>query len=221
MIDVEIKLDDLLKWAEYADEIRASTPKSIAKALNAFGDGMKLGLIDYLAAASGLDPEQVSSVTQVDEATSGDLQYHVDASRALLTDADEWRRPWDSRPSDSQFEQQILLNIETQPGCCDICEQAAEEGPYTAEQISEMAAKWKDFVPTGLSWLTALTRSAVTNLLHPNCRCGTSQWRSTDRSIPVRFDGGDKMLTPDEIGHELAKSVLHDWIEDIRVIVKD
>jgi hypothetical protein len=143
----------------------------------------------------------------------------MDASQALVKNAEEWRRPWQIG-SDTTFAQSILLDIITQSDCCEVCARAAQEGPYTTEQVSELAALWKDFVPTGLSWMDALSRAPVTNLLHPNCRCTTQQHVEGEQKIPVVFGGHAQMMAPEELGQRLGQVVMAGVMDTVRTVLK-
>lgn len=214
MIELEINTDDLLKWSRYMNEIPKRTPAAIARGLNRFGVNVKAAMMDYLAAETGLSSEQINSVTSVEEASAGSLRWAMDASRALLNDADEWRRPW-VNSADHTFQQEILLNIVTQPNACDICTTAASHSPYTAEEISNMAATWANFVPAA----AAIQNAPVTNLLHPNCHCVTTSWDVTRRRLPIVFGGVEQMMTTDEIGRELGRIVLDELEGEIAAIL--
>jgi hypothetical protein len=219
MIIIELDTSDVAKWSGYFDAMAQQTPGAMARGLNNFGAHVKHTVLDYLSATTGLDVEAINSATVVLEASPGHLAWEMDAGRALLNDSDDWRRGWNSRPSDDQFDSQLLVDIVTQPGCCDVCAREAEGGPYTIEQVNELAAEWANFVPTGLSWLEALTRAPVTNMIHPNCRCTTKPHESAEQQSTFG-KAADHILTPQELGKGLPKAVLDEVVTTFRAVVR-
>lgn len=223
MIEFSIDWSDVLDWVQRAATVPARTPIAIARGLNSFGAKMKAAMLQYLSAVTGLAQADIESTSVFEEATTGRLTWKMDASQALLINSDQWQlRPWHESFSDNSFESSILLDIVTQDGCCDVCLTASAEGPYTAEQINTIAAVYADFVPTGLSWLTAMSRVPTTNLLHPNCRCTTRQTTDMgERQLPFTGDDGTMtMETYDEIGDELAKTVMDELVVEIKDVFK-
>ena len=65
-------------------------------------------------------------------------------------------------------------------GSAQVCAQAAENSPYTVEDINTLAAKWKDLQPPHLA------AGEMTNLIHPYCRCRTMPWIQS-RRLNVQF----------------------------------
>ena len=181
MIHVQIETDDLLKWAGYFDELPKKTPEAIARALNSVGGNVLEISVDYFAEGTGLDAADVRPLIEVREATAGSLRWVMDAGAVALMDSPNWERPWD-KPGDNTFSQQQLLQIVTSNDTkvCEVCAQAAENSPYTVEDINALAAKWKDFHPPqpGVG--------EMTNLIHPYCRCCTVPWIQS-RRLNVQF----------------------------------
>lgn len=217
MVIIELDTSDVEKWAGYFDAIAARTPYGIARGLNNYGQHIKGVVFEYLSATTGLDVEAISSVSVIHEADANHLAWEMDASRALLQDSDNWNRPWPQRPSDDEFESQILVDIVTQPGCCEVCSNEAAGGPYTLEQINELAAEWANFVPTGLSWLEALTRAPVTNMIHPNCRCTTKTHEGQEQTFN---NSTAHILTPRDMSAGLPKAVLDEVVTEFRAVVR-
>lgn len=181
MIHVQIETDDLLKWAGYFDELPKKTPEAIARALNSVGGNVLEISVDYFAEGSGLDAVDVRPLIEVQEATAGSLRWMMDASSVVLMDSPNWERPW-AKPGDNTFSLQQMLQIVTSGDgrVCAVCAQAAENSPYTVEDINALAAKWKDFEPPHP------VVGERTNLIHPNCRCSTIPWIQS-RQLNVQF----------------------------------
>ena len=163
VIEVSVKTDEILKWARFLQEIPKRTPRAIANSLNAAGDEILRQSIDYLAEMTGLDAPDVQNAIEVKKATPSNLEWSMDASAITLEESPNWERPWD-KPGDKTFQSQQLLKIITSEDhkVCPICEEAAENSPYTPEDINALAAKWKDYTPP------YPVEGPRTNLLHPN-----------------------------------------------------
>jgi hypothetical protein len=202
MIQLEIDADDLLKWARFMEEVPKKTPAAIARALNTVGDNVLRVSTDYLAESTGLDTVDIMPLITVKEATPQDLSWSMDARAITLQPSPNWERPWES-PGDQTFQSQQLLQIVTSgdDNVCPVCAQAALDSPYTAEDISALAARWKDYEPSTPSL------GELTNLLHPRCRCVTMPWQSS-RQLNVNFAATPPMapvtMTAKDIGEALA-----------------
>ena len=87
---------------------------------------------------------------------------------------------------------------------CEICAHAAENSPYTVEDINMLAAKWKDFQPPHP------VVGERSNLIHPNCRCRTVPWDAS-RQQNVTFASAPSsppvVLTGREIVEAFATEV--------------
>jgi hypothetical protein len=199
MTEININTDDLLKWARAFEQVPKHTHAAIARAINAIGAQIENAAVAYVAEQSDLNPTDVMGMIHVDRATPGNLVWEMDASAVALQQM-EWSKPWE-KTGDHTFGQGVLLNIITceDETVCEICKDAAENGPYSAEEIQNLALKWKDYVPP------ASVKGDRTNLLHPNCRCSTQQWKSM-RRVPVTFGKGGlpQMLTAGQIGRALG-----------------
>jgi hypothetical protein len=200
-MEISINTNDLLKWARAFDEVPRRTHAAIARALNAVGTQIERSAAQYVAEQSDLDPNDVMGMIDVTEATPDNLTWEMNATAVALSQQ-EWSKPWD-KSDDHTFDQSTLLNIVTShdESVCEICQEAADGGPYSAEEIQNLALKWANYVPP------ASVKGERTNLLHPNCRCSTKQWSSL-RRMPVMFGkpGGSppEMLTAGQIGREVA-----------------
>lgn len=144
--------------------------------LNKLGTSALQTSTDYLSGQTGLDSVDVRNAIQVHEATPQDLMWSMDARSITLEPSPNWERPWEA-PGDNTFNQQQLLQIITMNDVkvCQVCAQAAENSPYTVEDINKLAAEWKDFEPP------YLVGGDRTNLCHPNCRCRTVPWNASRR----------------------------------------
>jgi hypothetical protein len=200
-MEISINTDDLLKWARAFDEVPKHTHAAIARALNAIGAQIERGAAEYVAEQSDLDPNDVMGMIDVTMATPDDLTWEMNAT-AVSLQQQEWSKPWD-KSGDHSFDQTTLLNIITcgDGKVCEICQEASEGGPYSAEEIQNLALKWANYVPP------ASVTGVRTNLLHPNCRCSTQQWRSL-RKTPVTFGktgaSPPELLTARQIGRAVA-----------------
>jgi dipeptidyl aminopeptidase/acylaminoacyl peptidase len=182
VIHVQIETDDLLKWAGYFDELPKKTPDAIARALNSVGGNVLEISVDYFAEGSGLDAVDVRPLIEVHEATAGSLRWMMDASAVVLMDSPNWERPWDKPDTGGNFQAQQTLQIVTSGDgrVCAVCAQAAEDSPYTVEDINKLKAKWKDWNPPRPG------AGEMTNLIHPYCRCRTVPWIQS-RRLNVQF----------------------------------
>lgn len=182
VIEVSVKTDEILKWARFMQEIPKRTPRAIANSLNAAGDEILRQSIDYLADMTGLDVPDVQNAIAVRRATPSRLEWSMDASAITLEESPNWERPWESSSGDKSFKSQQLLKIITSEDfkVCPVCEEAAENSPYTPEDINKLAAKWKDYEPPHP------VEGPRTNLVHPNCRCVTVPWE-VSRRLNVNF----------------------------------
>jgi hypothetical protein len=200
---VKANFDALLKWSRYLDEVPKRTRPAIANALNDYGRGVARSKAEAVAAETGLDPDDVLNLIEVDEATADNLVWKMDASK-VATPPPDWERPWEKR-SDSAFQQQTLVKIVTSGDAttCEICRDAASKNPYTMEEINTLAAKWQHWEPE------AGIVGERTNLLHPNCRCIIQPWQQT-RRMSVRFGARgapEELLNARQLGRRVADEI--------------
>jgi hypothetical protein len=213
-----IKVDgsDLLRWARFYEDMPRHTKRAVARALNAFGEGIVRETVRIIADKNGWDPDVVRQRLVVQEADEHDLEFVMDAS-AVVSSSQDWNRPWDQRET-TAFEQDTLVKIVT---CddgydCQVCQQIAAEGPYTMSQVLEMQAVWADYVPPTPN----IAPGPITNLIHPRCRCSSAPW-SSYRRLPVNFqgDGGNVGSAPQHLMtmKQLARAVKDEIVTEIKV----
>lgn len=205
MIEIKIQVDDLLKWGAQLEEFGKETPIMFSRVLNKLGGSALQTSTDYLSAQTGLDSVDVRNAIQVHEASPQDLMWSMDARSITLEPSPNWERPW-QKPGDNTFNAQQLLQIVTSGDStvCEICARAAENSPYTVEDINMLAAKWKDFQPPHP------VVGERSNLIHPNCRCRTIPWAAS-RQQNVTFASAPSsppvLLTGQEIVEAFATEV--------------
>lgn len=203
-MDIDIDASSLLKWAGILEGLPRANRPAIATALNQLGDGILSELAENYAAATGLDATDVRAQIQTQEARPDSLHWSADASALKLT-GDDWSKPWTVN-TDNTFAQPMLLSIVTSGDecVCPICEAAAENGPYTPDEIAALAAKYADYVPP------QSVTGERTNLIHPNCRCVVQNFRSY-RRLPVTFqkpgNAPPELLTMKQLGTKVADAL--------------
>lgn len=205
MIEIDIKIEDLLHWARDVEDIHRKIPPTVADALNAVGVNVLNKSVQWLSESTGLTPADITSLVSVKEATSQDLTWKMDATAATLMAGPS--QPWTS-PGDKTFDSQQLLNIVTSGDehVCPICEAAAEASPYTVEDIQALAAKWANYQPPTPN----LVVGDITNLLHPRCRCATQPWqvyRRLNVTFPDNPGEPPVVLSMRELGETLAREL--------------
>jgi hypothetical protein len=188
-VKLKVNVDELLNWGRFGEQMSQRTPAAIARALNAYGEGVAKGAAQRIAEKTGIDINTIAETITIKRATPDDLKWSMDASMLSPPDA-RWSRPWESR-NEKAFEQDTLVNIITvEDDCvCEACEEAASKGPYTMAEVRDLQAKWADFVPKTLGG------GVRTNLIHPNCRCTIQSWKSL-RKVPVMQQGTPKPGAP-------------------------
>jgi hypothetical protein len=209
VIKFDIDTSALLKWARFLDQIPKKTKAAAARALNAYGDEVVRGTAQALADKTGLDVNDVGNLIVVDPATPDHLNWVMDAS--AVYPSNDQSRVWEGRDT-NEFEKNTLLKIVPfDDQACEICQEAAENSPYTLEQIGEMQAKWEDYTPPGQ--LTA--PGPRTNLVHPHCRCQPQPWASARRA-PI--SSGDMSEGPPQLfsGRQLGRKFADELRMELR-----
>jgi hypothetical protein len=183
---IEVDTSDLLKWARYLQTIPRKTNPAIARALNSVGDNAVKTATAYIADQMGFDPDDVADMIIVKRAAPDDLSFEINMSN-IYQSGDS--RPWEGRDgSDSSFEQNTLVKIVTSgdEAVCQKCLDAAENSPYTLEEVNDMNPLHID--ATG----------ERTEIVHPLCRCIIQNWQAT-RQLPVRLSGVGGASAPPEL----------------------
>jgi hypothetical protein len=205
VINVNIDFEDLLKWGRFMETVPRKTPAALARALNTVGDNVLRTSVEYLSDSTGLATNDIEPMITVHRATPSNLEWSMDASAITLNPSPNWQRPWES-PGDNTFNTNQLLNIVTSGDdtVCPICEQAAENSPYTVADINALAAKWANYTPPHP------VVGERTNLIHPNCRCVTQPWNATRRlrvEFPDRPAHPPTVLTMRQLGEAVAEEL--------------
>jgi hypothetical protein len=199
-VEFSIEDSDILKWARSAGEIGLETDPAIARALNAFGERVVDTAVAAIEDATG--QQDVRSLITVYQADANNLAWEMDARAAAPGQSgDSGDREWRDT-GDNTFATGQLLNIITcaDEATCPVCEEIAANGPYTVQQINDMAMKWANYVPPDT------VKGERTNLLHPNCRCAVQAWQST-RRLPVTMGPRGtpaKLMTAEQVGKAVA-----------------
>lgn len=212
-MEIQFNVDDLLKWARAFDEAPKRSKAAIARALNTVGTQIERSAASAVAEQSDLDPNDVMGMINITEATPEDLAWEMDASAVALQQL-EWSKPWE-KSTDHSFDQETLLNIITcdDETVCEICSEAAANGPYSAEEIQNLTIKWKDYVPPNS------VTGTRTNLLHPNCRCSTQPWKSY-RRIPVAL-GSSGAATAPMTAEQIGKAIGEELVVEMKNVLKE
>ena len=198
MISVHVDASDLMRFQRRLEEVARQTPIRLQRALNTYGDSVVRRVVEYVTEQTGMSPDDVRDLIQVQKATRYDLTWAMDATAAMRTVGDDetFSRPFNERDN-SRFEQERLVKIVTMNDGhdCEVCAEAAEHSPYTMAEIQVMQEKWAGYVgregPAGPAELR-------TNLVHPNCRCAIAPWYST-RQVPVTFREHGAGAAPPEL----------------------
>jgi hypothetical protein len=198
VINIEVDASDLMRWARRLDSIARETPIRLAKAMNTYGDNVVRRVVEYVTEQTGMSPDDVKDLIQVQKATRYDLSWAMDATAAMRTVGDDelFSRPFPDRDN-SRFEQERLVKIVTMNDGfdCEVCQEAAEHSPYTMAEIEVMQEKWAGYQGRAGPAGPAELRS---NLIHPNCRCAIAPWYST-RQLPVTFREHGAGAAPPEL----------------------
>jgi hypothetical protein len=207
---LKVNATDILRWARYLNEVPKRTRPAMARAINAYGEGVADSTAEVIAGRTGLDADEIRALIYIKEATPDNLTWEMDAT-AVAPPPPDWQRPWESR-SDRAFQQETLVKIITSGDdhTCEICQEAAEKSPYTLEEVNQLAAKWQHWEPA------AGITGERTNLIHPNCRCVIQPWRET-RRVSVSFGG--KSAPPELLNsRQLGRRIADELKVSIRVI---
>jgi hypothetical protein len=207
---IDLDTTDLLRWARYLESMPAKLGPALARGLNAFGDEATQAMAKNLAAKYDLEAGAVMNLLVVRRASPGHLKYEVDGSAVAKTDP-RWLRPWEERDQ-SAFEQDSLVKVVTlgDEFDCEVCEQVAENSPWTAREIAQNQGKWTQMFDGGGG--TGRHRAGHglvgtrTDLIHPNCRCVTRPWTSTRRMKMTFAESGapPELLTVRQFGKRVA-----------------
>lgn len=201
MIGVAVEASGLLRWSRYLNEVQRATPAALARALNAYGEGVARGKAQALADKHDLSWSEVLGMIEVREATPGKLEWSMDSS-ALEGDT---MRAMPKR-SGKDFEAQTLVKVVNSGDgkVCPICEEAAEKSPWAIYELDEFLARHGNFAAEHPDWEQG--PGERTNLLHPNCRCTTQPWASK-RRVSVTFGAKGappELFTARQLGERVA-----------------
>lgn len=204
-IGYDISLDDLRRLSDYIQQVVLLTKPAIARGLNGFGEIVLQSFLVDAETQTGLDPGDLRQHVTVYPADADNLEWRLDAT--ALTPSPNWQPDMESFVTGPGiYNADTLLKIVTDyADVCDICEQAIEEGPYSADEINQLAAKWANYTPPHP------LEGYRTNLIHPNCRCRPEPWSGSKRVFIVRGPAQGETVTGKGlgalIGNELTVSI--------------
>lgn len=139
MIDLQMEVDDLLKWSRYMTMVRKATPKAIADGLNAAGDNIARNYAHFVSEKTDMDEDEVLQSLVIDRAEPGSLEYRINASK-IFPPSGDWSRPWDmgEAKSTGEFAPEMLVKVITAGDgvVCKICQDLADNGPWTWLELS-------------------------------------------------------------------------------------
>jgi hypothetical protein len=152
---IKINSRKLREWEGKMKRRQARVKPAAASTLNYVGEKAADALTRQIAAQTGLPEETIRNKLIIKPASEERLSYEIRTSVGLAEGLDTRPLPFDARrkfveeKQDTFFKQGELVNILNMGDdrVCDICDAAAEHGPYTVEEARRM-------IP-----------------LHPNCRC--------------------------------------------------
>lgn len=149
---------DTSKLLDFVRKLKRIDSKSVvADTLNELGNSVKHRVITNIVNQTGLDYSKVEQVVQLSPATGRRLNIRIRIREKALQDAlgeqkamgRKWEKP------NREFDEK-LVNVRTMRDdkVCPVCEQIAEEGPYSLEEINRLKIVHPHFLNT-----------------HFNCRC--------------------------------------------------
>lgn len=165
---MELKIDtrELLRWARLVDEVPDETKRSIANALNQFGNSIARQMAVGIAQETGLPIHQVSALFDISPASARNLYWELDTSRVAGVDTALKRRmpsrPWEKGEEGAFLQALVKVITAEDEMVCEKCQEIADNGPYTLEVARAM-------IPA-----------------HPNCRCLVQSF-TPSRRAPVTF----------------------------------
>lgn len=170
MIKMKVVQDDLLNFIGFMGTAGQRTKSALVKSLNETGTALVQKLVTGIADEMGVPVHDVQDQIRVRKATPGELEFSADLSDVYENDMSSRdvprsrRDPQERERETEPFAPGALVSIITagDEKVCQICEEAAEEGPYTIEEARRL-------VPH-----------------HPHCRCAVIPFYPKQR-LPVRF----------------------------------
>lgn len=143
---------DTSSLQRFIGELRRADLKSgIADGLNMVGDAVRREVTESIAVQAGLTPSQVAWVIDYSPATGKRLRYDIRVREKDLQDIlSRGGREWQTRQRD--FDEK-LVNVLTMRDdrVCPICEQIAEDGPYSIAEINHLKVLHPHFLRTDLN----------------------------------------------------------------------
>jgi len=177
-------VSELLRLGELIEDIPKTSKPAVTAALNDFAQEQAKKAAEIIAGYTGMDVADVLEQIDVTLATPDNMTIQVDASAMadVLYVGNRLSREWVGR-DDSTFQQNTLVRIVTQGDGrdCDICNEAAENSPYTMAEIANMQAKFAAFQAMYPDWTPG--PGDRSNLIHPNCRCAIQSWKAARKDM--------------------------------------
>jgi hypothetical protein len=167
-LSFSIDAKDLLKLADHWEKQAPYINAALATALNKVGNEISDVMSEYWSSVTSVPKQAVRSLFEINEARPDRLRWELDATAAAIDAPSEvvWKRLMQQR---SQLANDMtLVRVLANPGCCDICDEIAEGGPYPLNEIVALQEKAMEKVPH--EYVSRLP-GIRTHLLHPLCRC--------------------------------------------------
>ncbi len=163
-IEFKVDFSQLEKLIETMKKYPDRLKKSLAGGLNKYTAEIVELIIQEYARQTGQNESDARAQITIDRATPDDLTTQIEQLAAF-----GWASP-------GEVSAGTLVKIVTTEDerVCEICQNAAEDSPYTVAEINRLREKWKHF-----HGAPGFTR---TNLIHPNCRCVLQPWRTRDQT---------------------------------------
>jgi hypothetical protein len=195
--DITNFVSRMQNWPTHLETVQVS-------ALNEVGDGVARQVVNTIADHTGLMYESASRFVQTTPATVASRTYEIRVRQAMIegemTSREGLpRRDWLTRDNDT-FNSDMVFTVVTAKDdkVCLICQEIAENGPYTIEELNALRSEHPHF----------LTREL-------NCRCATTPFRP-ERRLPVRMrETGGELVDTKETLRQLAEKI----IENVRTTI--
>lgn len=182
MFRFSFKLDRLLEWVKYFEELPKKTSAAVVKALNTAGEAVVREMARKISQSTGFSQEKARSFITVKKATESDKTFKI--KQEVLPPSLDWSRPWEKPPSITDPDELVKIITQEDDKVCPICEDAASHNPYKMSDIAKMLSKWEHTSHPGL--------------LHPNAVLEGSTFAAyglVNEFVSSVFDGPAVKLT--------------------------
>jgi hypothetical protein len=194
MIRIDIDASDIQRFIQEFRHLSDEVKRAGRDALNEVGDEMTTRTVRELALNTGIGPHHAWQFVKRTRATLRNLLYEVRLNNELIEQEGRGaplERTFEERISNT-FKEGILVRVMTAEdnAVCEICQDIAEQGPYSLEEIRKLKARHPHFLSTAL-----------------NCRCKLSPAKFT-RRLPVTMKEGKATFDVDAAQKQLTQAVL-------------